>query len=157
MLFTRLIVKNLYSFDNLDIDFTLRNKSKEEILENEFLENRPNFLIKRVCVFAGANATGKTSIGRIMCAMKNFLVIPRKLNPLVKSITDKSKTATVEFEFVTTEDHKLHRCHIELTSQNQSIPLEVLNMPVLILHQPIASNRLEKNWIDDLVTMNQES
>ena len=118
MLFTRSIVKNLYSFDNLDIDFTLRNKSKEEILENEFLENRPNFLIKRVCVFAGANATGKTSIGRIMCAMKNFLVIPRKLNPLVKSITDKSKTATVEFEFVTTEDHKLHRCHIELTSQN---------------------------------------
>lgn len=124
MLFTRLIVKNLYSFDNLDIDFTLRGKPREEIIEGEFLEDRPNFYIKRLCVFAGANATGKTSIGRIMCAMQNFLVIHRRLMKLSESITDKTKIATVEIEFVTPADYKLHRCHVELSASNPNTPLE---------------------------------
>ncbi len=116
MLFTRLVVKNLYSFDDLDLDFTYTKKKTHLPLEGEFLENRPNFYVKRVCIFAGANATGKTSIGRVMCAMQNFIVLHRRLKMLAEKITDKTRPAEIELEFATPSDSRLHRCYVRIST-----------------------------------------
>ena len=48
-------------------------KIVDSTIEEEFLEERPNFRYKKVNIIMGGNATGKTSLGRLLMLFTNYL------------------------------------------------------------------------------------
>lgn len=73
MLFAKLSINNLYSFSDFTVDFTFPRKTSNSTIAHEYLENANNFNIKRVCIISGGNATGKTSLAKLMCGFSNLI------------------------------------------------------------------------------------
>ena len=116
MLFTKLEIDNLYGFTNTCIDFTYRRKLINPSILDEFLPGRVNFKVKRVCIFSGANASGKTSLGRLMCSFQilldgRFSAVNAIAN-LKRAVADKTRDAVLCIEFVTESDYKLHKLQL---------------------------------------------
>lgn len=113
MLFTKLEIDNLYGFTNTCIDFTYRRKLINPSILDEFLPGREKFKVKRVCIFSGANASGKTSLGRLMCYFQNVLDGGHRatsaIENLKSAVADKTRDAALCIEFVTESDYKLHK------------------------------------------------
>ena len=59
-------VDNLYAFKNFHINMSYPKKIVDSTIENEYLEDRPNFRYKKVNIIMGGNATGKTSLGKLL-------------------------------------------------------------------------------------------
>ena len=64
---------NLYAFKNFNANFTYPKKIVGSTIEDETLPNRENFRYKKVNIFFGANASGKTTFGRILMKIFNFI------------------------------------------------------------------------------------
>lgn len=113
MIFTELKLNNLFGFSDTEIDFTYKRKPSYSSIEFEHLAKRPNFKFKRVCLISGANACGKTSLGKVMCGIQNFLNSHELLpNLLINSICNKDKLASFEVKFATTDNIPYEPSHI---------------------------------------------
>ena len=108
MIITRLYLDNLYGFSDTEIDFSYRRKNLRSNITDEFLPKRPKFNFKRVCIISGTNAGGKTSLGRVICGVENFLSSKALTNYLTLAVCDKEQPAKVLAEFVTPADNTLH-------------------------------------------------
>lgn len=73
MIFTRLRFINLYAFEDAELNLSYPRKPVNMPLDGEFLAGRPKFYYKKVCIITGGNASGKTSLGRILCGIQVFL------------------------------------------------------------------------------------
>ncbi|MBR4421333.1 MAG: ATP-binding protein [Erysipelotrichaceae bacterium] len=56
----------IYGFDHFEIDFTYPKKIVNSLIDDEYLEGRERFRYKKAVVLMGANATGKTSLGKAL-------------------------------------------------------------------------------------------
>ena len=74
MIITDIRINNLYCFDDFYVDFSYPRKVNSSTIDYEFLEERPSFNIKRFCVIMGTNSSGKTSFGKVLCGIENFIV-----------------------------------------------------------------------------------
>ncbi len=118
MIFTRVSLKNLYCFDGIDIDLTFPRTVKASPIDGEFLDGRPSFHFKRVCILAGANASGKTSFGKILCGIQNCMKHKSVSGYyLANGIADKTTVAEFTVEYVTPEDHRLHSLCVRFNSE----------------------------------------
>ncbi len=108
MIFLQLKIDNFYMFEDTFIDFTYPKKNKNSTIEGEFLKEFPKINYKRVCIFMGANASGKTSLGRVMCAINNYLV-GRPVEDVPSKICDKDKDAIFKVTYVTPETKEIHQ------------------------------------------------
>ena len=70
MVIMNLELENILGFPNFKMNFSYPKKIVSSIIEGEHLAGRPNFRYKKAIVLMGANAAGKTSIGKIL--MKIF-------------------------------------------------------------------------------------
>ncbi|AIL32396.1 AAA family ATPase [Basilea psittacipulmonis] len=135
MLITKFFADNLYSFDNAELDLTIQREPKRSIIDAEYLEERPKFRFKRVCILSGANATGKTNLGRLMHSVQHF-VVSHEIEPMAtylkKIVSDASKKASVQLEYVTPIDNKLHLLEIILLPENTSKALLIKYRAILI-------------------------
>ncbi|WP_386698116.1 hypothetical protein [Lonepinella sp. MS14436] len=116
MLFTHLYIDNLYNFHNTSIDFTLKRKILNSSVADEYLAERPNFRFKRVCIVSGANASGKTSLGRILRYIQHFILFPN--SNLLNKINHKEKEAIIRVEFVLPATNTIHYLEIKQTAEN---------------------------------------
>ena len=73
MIVLNLKLDKIYGFQNFEIDFTYPKKVVNSILEDEHLEGRERFRYKKAVILMGANATGKTSLGRALLKIFSFL------------------------------------------------------------------------------------
>ena len=64
---------NLYAFKNFHMNLTYPKKIVGSSIEEEHLADRPNFRYKKVNVIMGANASGKTTFGRALMKIFNFI------------------------------------------------------------------------------------
>lgn len=112
MIVLNLKLNNIYGFKDFSIDFSYPKKIVNSLIEDEFLENRPNFRYKKAIILMGTNATGKTSLGKALLNIVNFINSgdPSFLNAL--AISD--RTASFQIDFVN-EGYTLHRLSGELT------------------------------------------
>lgn len=128
MIYLRLSIKNLYMFEDTLIDFTYPKKSANSNIEKEYLEEFPNIKFKRVCILMGANASGKTTLGRLMCSINNYLQGRQFIRP-EGIITNPEQTASIEVVYVTPNNGTIHQLNIEFNSEEvvfeayRSIPL----------------------------------
>ena len=66
-------LNNLYGFKDFDIAFSYPKKIVNSIIENEHVAERPNFRYKKAVILMGANATGKTSLGKALLNIIRFI------------------------------------------------------------------------------------
>lgn len=95
-------INNFFAFKNFHMNMSYPKKIIDSYIENEYLEERPNFRYKKVNILMGANATGKTSFGRMLMAIFNFM--DKKLfEKLTEGILDHSREASFSMDFITDE------------------------------------------------------
>lgn len=64
---------NIYAFKNFHMNLTYPKKIVGSSIPEEHLADRPNFRYKKVNIIMGANASGKTTFGRALMKIFNFL------------------------------------------------------------------------------------
>lgn len=109
MIFTRVRIKNLYCFEDTELDLTYPRKIADSTIEHEYLDDRaPNFRFKRLCIISGANASGKSSFGKIMMEIINIISKGREwAEKQSYPLTDESKPGIIEAEFIYPSEEKL--------------------------------------------------
>lgn len=100
-------INNFISFNNFHMNMSYPKKIVNSFISNEFLKERTNFRYKKINVIMGANASGKTSIGRMLMAIFNFMD-KKQYEKITETICDTSKEASFSIDFVT-EDYTLYR------------------------------------------------
>lgn len=84
---------NFYAFKNFHMNLTYPKKIVGSCIKEEHLANRPNFRYKKVNIIMGANASGKSSFGRVL--MKIFNFIDKKSHEFITNIIcDRNKDAS---------------------------------------------------------------
>lgn len=66
MIVMNLALNHIHGFQNFEINFTYPKKIVNSIIENETLTDRPRFRYKKAVILMGANATGKTNLGKVL-------------------------------------------------------------------------------------------
>lgn len=90
---------NFMAFKNFHMNTSYPKKIVDSYIEEEFLEGYPNFRYKKVNILMGANATGKTSIGKMLMKIFNFLD-KRQFERVTDVICDTSKEASFTLDLV---------------------------------------------------------
>lgn len=113
MIFTRLKFSNLCSFSDAEVNLSYPRLLANSPLEGEHLNGRPKFYYRKVCIITGANATGKTTLGKLLWGVQNF-IYAKILHAKDFPINDNSKPASFEADFAT-DDFKHHRIFVRFS------------------------------------------
>lgn len=124
MIFTKIYIHNIYSFADATLDLSYPKRLKDSTIEDEFLVGRPKFYVKRVCILSGANASGKTSLGKILNRFQCFINFKIPFIGFKENIYDKTKDAILECEFATPKSHRLHHLKIIFNYKNSNFDFE---------------------------------
>ena len=96
-------LNNFYAFKNFHLNFTYPKKIVDSSIENEHLPNRTNFRYKKVNIFFGANASGKTTFGRILMKIFNF-IDKTSYNHITSVICDQSQEASFTIDLASSNN-----------------------------------------------------
>lgn len=117
MIIMDLRIDNFMLFKNFHMNMSYPKKIVDSGIEEEFLKGRENFRFKKVNIVMGANAVGKTSMGKILMHVFNFIEHGKKEN-LLDCVGDKGKAATVTIDFVD-ELYRLNRVDIQVIPEDE--------------------------------------
>ena len=130
MIVLNLELDNLFGFKDFKINFSYPKKVKNSSIKDEFLKDRPNFRYKKVNIILGANATGKTSIGKAMMAIFNFLK-RKEIITVTQYIRDIEKTMKFSMDFILDGKNVLYRVNFKYKKENEKIDLELYKADIL--------------------------
>ncbi len=103
MIILRVACDNFYMFKNFEVDFTYERKSNHYISENDRLFAGSKIKVRKNLIVMGANVSGKTTFGKLLCMILNF-IYGKDLGDGSFSIPsaryDKFKDSSFEVEFV---------------------------------------------------------
>ena len=103
MIILRVACDNFYMFKNFEVDFTYDNKSNHYFSENDRLFVGSKIKVRKNLIVMGANVSGKTTFGKLLCLILNF-IYGKDLSDAPFNIPsaryDKSKDSSFEIEFV---------------------------------------------------------
>ena len=117
MIVLHLTLDKIYGFNDFEIDFTYPKKVVNSIIENEHLEGRERFRYKKAVILMGANATGKTSLGKAL--LKIFTYISTG-NPAVLYEMASGENASFTIDFVN-QGFVLHRLSATIRNVDSDI------------------------------------
>ncbi len=103
MVVLQITLDNIYGFKDFSVDFSYPKKLVNSPLPCEHLPGRPSFRYKTVNIIMGANASGKTTLGKAFIGIFAF-IREKDTTALTESIKDKSKPATFSIDFVAVSD-----------------------------------------------------
>ena len=102
MIVLNLKLDNYLLFRNFEINMSYPKKVVGSTIAEEHLKNHPNFRYKKLVVLMGANATGKTALGRILMGICNFIQ-KKEYGAIVPLIENPEEPAWFEMDFVVGE------------------------------------------------------
>lgn len=149
MLITKFSFQNLYSFENFMVDLTYPRPLKFSTIDHENLSFAPRFKVKRVCIISGGNATGKTSLGKLLCAAMNFIAGRSGAMSYVK-IRNLNDEATLILEFVIPKNKTFHEVVLSFRASVSESETELVKIKHRITNikendtPVLARSRLEK-------------
>lgn len=117
MIIMNLELDNILAFEDFTVNFSYPKKIVNSLIPMEWLETKPNFRYKKVNILVGANASGKTSLGRAMMLIFNFLARKRETN-LIESIQDKNKATRFSIDFLV-DENTLYRATYKIPSLDE--------------------------------------
>lgn len=138
MIITRLYVDNLYGFQDFELDLTYPRKHSQPLLDFEYLEDVPAFKFKRVCILMGTNASGKTSLGKILLGIQwmlngDSIIVPSILYDAVCNIDE---SARIEIEFVFSKSNQFISLSLGFLKNGKIVTIE---------HTAITLNKSDSN------------
>lgn len=107
MIIMDLKINNFFAFENFHINFSYPKKIVNSYLEDEFLEGYPNFRYQKINIIMGSNATGKTSLGKMILAIFN-LINKKNIDLISPFISNKKKNAFFAMDFVEKKENKYY-------------------------------------------------
>lgn len=105
MIVLKLKLNKIFEFNDFEIDFTYPKKIVNSIIEEEHLSGRERFRYKKAVILMGANATGKTSLGRVLSIV--FQSLEKRNSYTLREIM-KEDGASLSIDFVN-KGYRLHR------------------------------------------------
>lgn len=96
-------VDNLCAFRNFNMNMSYPKKIVDSTIKGECLKERANFRYKKVNIIMGGNATGKTSLGRLLMRFANYFK-DGSFERFTRYIDDRDKPAVLKIDFVTDEN-----------------------------------------------------
>lgn len=91
---------NFYSFKDFHMNMSYPKKIVNSYIPDEYLMERPNFRYKKINILLGANASGKTSVGKMMMDIFNF-IYKKQYTTIVQKINNPKKEAYFSMDFIT--------------------------------------------------------
>ena len=107
MIIMDLKVDNMYGFKNFHMNMSYPKRIVDSTIDGEFLEERPNFRYKKLNIIMGTNATGKTSLGKVLIAFTNYFQ-DGLYGRFINIISNEQRKASLVVDFVT-DDNRLYR------------------------------------------------
>ena len=120
MIVMDLTLNNIFGFGDFHINFSYPKKIVNSIIENEHLAGRPNFRYKKAVILMGANATGKTSLGKAL--LRIFKFIGSGNTALLFEMTAPDTIGSFCIDFINA-GHVLHRLSAAIDGKTESITL----------------------------------
>lgn len=134
MIILKLTMDNILSFNDFSINFTYPRKIKS-LINSEHLETIPSFRYKKVNIFVGSNATGKTSLCTVIWKIIAFLNFKEK-NLIDKLVTDAKKDGHIEVDFVDNKevDYAFYRMKIQICAidENDNASVRISNVKIVL-------------------------
>lgn len=132
MVVLKLHLNNILAFYDFNINFVYPRKVNS-LIKDEFLEGIPSFRYKKVNVFIGSNATGKTSL---CTALWNILIFlsSREKNNIERLISNPMTEGTIEIDFI---DTKTNKEYIFYKMKIKSCPIEDNGTKILISYHSV--------------------
>lgn len=100
-------LSNLLLFDDFSMNLAYAKKPVNSSIEEEHLADRPNFRYKKLIVLMGANATGKTALGKVLMGAFNFIA-KREYSLIAELIENPQKDASFSLDMAF-DDNYLYR------------------------------------------------
>jgi energy-coupling factor transporter ATP-binding protein EcfA2 len=95
-------------FKDFELDLTYKKKIAHDVAKNDFInENNKNIHVRKNFILMGGNASGKTTLGKILCAIYNYIRgrnIEERALSFKNSIRNKKQEASFEIEFSINND-----------------------------------------------------
>ena len=118
MIVLNLELNNLFGFEDFKINFSYSDDIKNSSIKDEFLKDRPNFKYKKVNILLGANATGKTSVGKAMMAIFNFFN-KKEISKVTQCIRDIKREISFSIDFILDEKNILYRVNFKYKKEKE--------------------------------------
>jgi len=99
---------NIYGFNKFHMNFSYPRKLKKTTIANENIPGRLNFRYKKAIILMGSNATGKTTLGKALLSICNY-IIHGTPDSIVAIVGDNKKPASYTIEYVQKSTMKLIR------------------------------------------------
>ena len=125
MIVLNLELDNLFGFEDFKINFSYPKKVENSSIKDEFLKDRPNFRYKKVNILLGTNSTGKTSIGKAMMAIFNFLN-KKEIIAVSQYIRNIKKEMSFSIDFILDGKNILYRVNLKYEKESESEKIEVV-------------------------------
>ena len=145
---------NLLLFRNFNLCLAYPKKIVNSTIEHEHLQDRPNFRYRKLIILMGANATGKTALGKTLMAIFNFIE-KREASHIFPIIDNKTRPASFSIDLAFA-DHVMYRiaAHInpkdnineDYSSDDISVSVKQVNIRSNDSYETCAT-RLEENTL----------
>lgn len=127
MIVLDLTLNNIYGFSDFHINFTYPKKIVNSLIKSEHLAERPYFRYKKAVVLMGANATGKTSLGKALSRIFKFINTGN--TALLLEMLTPDTTGSFSIDFVN-NGFTLHRLSATIDAVNASVCLSYANAEI---------------------------
>jgi ABC-type Mn2+/Zn2+ transport system ATPase subunit len=120
---------NILAFNDFEINLSYPKKLQNTLIQDENLFLHPSFRYKKLNIFVGSNASGKTSL--IKCIWTILLFLKNKEKNIIDSIiNDNGKEATIVMDYVFEyqESSKLQRIIISSFNKELKMAFNELNI-----------------------------
>lgn len=129
MVVLNVTLDNLYAFKSFNMNLTYPKKIVGSCIKDEHLQNRPNFRYKKVNIIMGANASGKTSFGKVLMDIFNFLH-KKNYKLITEAICDKNKVASFVIDLASNEP-VLYRVKCDISpNKEEDYNLDDINLEI---------------------------
>lgn len=96
MIVLNLVLNGIYGFDDFDINFSYPKKIVNSMIEGENLAGRERFRYKKAVILMGANATGKTSLGKALLRIFRYMATGNPV-PLCEMVSGERGSFSIDF------------------------------------------------------------
>lgn len=107
----------IYGFNDFHINFSYPKKIVNSMIEHENLKGRERFRYKKIVILMGANATGKTSLGRVLLHIFNYMTDGNAV-PLYEMVSGNRGDFCIDF---VNGDYRLQRLSVRIDASNQNV------------------------------------
>jgi hypothetical protein len=119
MIVLNLVLKGIYGFNDFNINFSYPKKIVNSIIDHEHLKGRERFRYKKAVILMGANATGKTGLGKVLLRIFEYITDG---NPVSLYEMVSNDTGYFSIDFVN-GDYRLQRLSAYIDAINRSIEI----------------------------------